>query len=61
MVTTKGDFTKLMSITGAMTGLVQCTDAFYKVNDQDTIYSPNHNLITNEQLTFNVLTGGNHL
>ncbi len=28
-----------------------------KVNDQDTIYSPNHNLITNEQLTFNVLTG----
>jgi hypothetical protein len=28
-----------------------------RVNDQDTIYSENHNLITNEVLTFNVITG----
>lgn len=28
-----------------------------KVTEQDTFYSQNHQLITNEQLTFNVLTG----
>jgi hypothetical protein len=28
-----------------------------KVNDVDTLYSESHNLVTNEQLTFNVLSG----